>query len=147
MLLPMWPGGEAGPADPRNFGVQVMVLISVAGEPGSDDFRCFACSPRWLAERFVPGDSPAPVALDWDGSGRAAFGSGLVIMDEWSVDTLRGAIERLCARIEGPHWGAVASRIGRVLPWEYDYKFDAWVGSHDWPQPRPEAGTDPVGKL
>jgi hypothetical protein len=34
----------------------------------------------------------------------------------------------VCAAASGgPDWGTVASRIGRAIPWEYDYKYDAHV--------------------
>jgi hypothetical protein len=29
-----------------------------------------------------------------------------------------------------PRWGSVASRIGRLIPWELHYKYDAQVNKH-----------------
>ncbi|MET8519211.1 hypothetical protein [Nocardioides sp. NPDC004968] len=39
---------------------------------------------------------------------------------------LLAALDRLIpAYSPGPDFAAVAARMGRVIPWEYDFKFDA----------------------
>ncbi|CAM3491172.1 hypothetical protein NOZE110980_00385 [Nocardioides zeicaulis] len=46
-------------------------------------------------------------------------------MKAWSRVAFEAAVERLVtAASPGPNWQTVADRIGRHLPWEYDYKHD-----------------------
>lgn len=33
----------------------------------------------------------------------------------------------------GPDWGSVAARIGRLIPWEFEYKCDQHVDQHPGP--------------
>jgi hypothetical protein len=30
----------------------------------------------------------------------------------------------------GPDWGSVAARIGRFIPWEFNYKYDDHIDDH-----------------
>jgi hypothetical protein len=64
---------------------------------------------------------------------------GLVFLAEWSYEDLWVAIEAVCARHSGPDWGSVASRVGRLVPWEFDYKYDRFVNEHPGPTFPPAA--------
>ncbi len=46
-------------------------------------------------------------------------------MKTWSPEAFEAALERLVTAMSpGPDWQTVANRVGRHLPWEYDYKYD-----------------------
>ena len=61
-------------------------------------------------------------------------------MAEWSFRHLREAVERICERHAGPDWGSVASRVGRSLPWEFNYNDDRFVDEHPGPAFPPFVG-------
>ena len=48
-------------------------------------------------------------------------------MQRWDAGALEAAIRELCERTEGPNWGAVASRLNRLLPWEFNYRYEQAV--------------------
>lgn len=105
-----------------------------------DAFYLLACTPRWLANRFDdPGSAESANFWESDFSyERAAlmyylpspepmslFGTGLFLMRSWSADQLTRSIESICRRESGNEWGNIASRLARLMPWEYDYRWDA----------------------
>jgi immunity protein 8 of polymorphic toxin system len=134
------------PADPTDFAVQVMAFIGT-GDGLVDSFDIVVCSPKWFAEHFPEGDGNvrlnASVPLRW--SDGVLLGAGLVFMAEWSYEGLRAAVESICAQHEGPDWGSVAARVGRLLPWEFDYKYDRFVNEHPgraFPPKAPDPATE-----
>jgi hypothetical protein len=132
-LVPLWPGGlDKEPPDPTHFGVIVQVLIGTGDAEAADMFGCLACSPRWLVDRFAEEDPLAWFRSNWaiTCADQAMFGAGLALMSTWSLSDLRAAIEEVCDQCTGPHWGAVASRLGRLLPWEYSYRYDRFIDQH-----------------
>jgi hypothetical protein len=49
-------------------------------------------------------------------------------MRRWDPDQFLEALTSICKEFSpGPDWGSVASRIGRLIPWEFDYKYDEHV--------------------
>jgi hypothetical protein len=52
------------------------------------------------------------------------FGTGLFLMPSWSSDVLIRSIKAACQRESGSTWGTIASRLGRLMPWEFDYRWD-----------------------
>lgn len=65
-----------------------------------------------LAEDVLPGGAALPIQGVW-------------LMRAWSSTAFESAVQRLVtASGPGPDWGTVAARIGRHLPWEYDYRHD-----------------------
>lgn len=58
--------------------------------------------------------------LIWDRYPDILQGGGYWIMEAWDAGKVTGAIELICERSSpGPDWQTVASRIGRILPWEF----------------------------
>jgi hypothetical protein len=124
-VIPLWWNQEE-PADLGYFGVRVMVVVGEAGPSTfSDEFFCFACSPRWLVHHRE--EIRRRGASTVSPSGDVMFGDGLVLMERWSRGALRQAIEDLCTESAGPDWGVAASRLGRCLPWESQYKYDEYI--------------------
>jgi hypothetical protein len=117
------------PSDPHHFGVTVQVFIGEEYSDVSDSFDLLVCSPSWFAEQVAKGA--------WDrfrlGGLRVipesiAVGSGIWFMRSWSTSDLISAVQAICDKFSpGPSWGAVAARVGRLIPWEFDYKYDAAV--------------------
>jgi hypothetical protein len=52
-------------------------------------------------------------------------------MLRWDASAIEQAIQRICEGASpAPDWGTLASRIGRLIPWEYDYRYDDHVNEH-----------------
>ena len=63
--------------------------------------------------------------------------AGFWFMRRWDRVAFVEALDRVCDALSpGPDWGSVASRIGRLIPWEFDYKYDESVnqGAQRFPQ-------------
>ena len=60
-------------------------------------------------------------------------------MPRWDKSDFAAGVRAVCETLSpGPDWGTVAARIGRVIPWEFDYKYDAFVNEH-YGEPFPPA--------
>jgi hypothetical protein len=60
--------------------------------------------------------------------------AGVWVMDRWSQERFEAAVHQLSrTHSPAPDRGALASRIGRLLPWEYDYRLDDFVDAHPGP--------------
>jgi hypothetical protein len=132
---------EFQPADPKNFGESGTAYLGFKGGAGVDAFYFFVCTPGWLADRF---DDPhsAESAGFWEEDEfshertplmyylpspepMTLFGTGLFLVEAWSADQLTRSIQAVCRRESGSDWQTVASRLGRLMPWEFDYRRDA----------------------
>lgn len=109
------------PADPESFGFWVQAFIGPERDSTSDSFDFVVCTPRWLADNFYDPRLPRGESR---GSTNLLFGCQLVLMESWSYAELEAAIKQVCAESAGPDWGTVANRVGRWLPWEFDYQYD-----------------------
>lgn len=132
--------GTFEPTDPTHFGVGVQVLIGEVGGDLADSFDLTVCSPSWFAAEAESGrwhTQGAPLGMP----GTVAVGAGVWFMRSWDSSEFEAAIRFLCTLYSpGPDWGSVASRLGRQLPWEFDYKYDAHVDSRfGEPFPPPKA--------
>lgn len=72
------------------------------------------------------------------------FGRGLLFVERWDVTVVRSAIQEAFDTGTGPSWGDAAERLGRLAPWEYEYRHDDQVdrrpaspGDQDPPEIRP----------
>lgn len=120
------------PDDPDHFGFHAQVFIGEVGSELVDSFDLTVCSPSWMAARVASGE--------WEHfrSGGLTFvpesiavGTGIWFMRRWDRQEFEAALRATCRAFSpGPDWGTVASRIGRLIPWEFDYKFDAHVNDH-----------------
>jgi hypothetical protein len=119
--------GVFEPSDPTHFGTSVQILIGEVGSDLADSFDVTVCSPSWFAAEVEGGrwfTQAAPLGMPET----VAVGAGLWFMRSWDRDQFESAVRFLCETYSpGPDWGSVASRIGRQLPWEFDYKYDAHV--------------------
>lgn len=122
-VLLHWPFGEEAVAGADDFHVGVQVLIGEVGDDAADSFDLVVCSPSWLSKMYA--------AESWDEDevlpgGNVLPLTGIWLMKTWSETDLFAALDRLIpAYSPGPDFATVAARMGRVIPWEYDYKFDA----------------------
>jgi len=120
------------PPDPEHFGFSAQVFIGDDADDLSDSFDVTVCTPSWLAAQVKAGA--------WDrfrsGSLRAmpesvAAGAALWFMRRWNRQEFERAVEAVCEDANpAPDWGSVACRIGRRIPWEFDYKYDRHVNEH-----------------
>ncbi|HEX7300304.1 MAG TPA: Imm8 family immunity protein [Solirubrobacteraceae bacterium] len=139
--LPDWQ-----PEDPECFGLHLQVLLGPEGTTSSDSFDVGVCTPLWFVARYEATQlrrwSTRPLygttaLLQLSGHRDlstapeiseerypALFGTGFIFLRRWDYAKLEATIQELCANTKGPTWGAVASRIGRLLPWEFDYRYD-----------------------
>jgi hypothetical protein len=122
--------GSFEPADSAHFGVTVQILIGETGDDLADSFDVIVCSPSWFAVEAANGrwfTQGAPLGMPE----AVAVGSGMWFMRRWNRRDFETAIGFLCDTYSpGPDWGSVAARIGRQIPWEYDYKHDSHINAH-----------------
>jgi hypothetical protein len=119
--------------DPRHFGISAQILIGPDDSPRADSFDLWVCSPSWLAGQVQAGwwTSQFRPAAAHTMPDAVVPGAGIWLMREWDRNAFEHALHELCARASpAPDWGSVASRIGRLIPWEFDYKYDAYVDEH-----------------
>jgi hypothetical protein len=131
---------EFDPPDPKNFGENGTAFIGSDEDESLDAFAFLVCTPRWLTERFDDPLSPKSEAF-WDEAPfryergplmywlptvepTTMFGTGLFLMRSWSPEVLLRSVEAACRRETANTWGTIASRLGRLMPWEYDYRWD-----------------------
>jgi hypothetical protein len=118
------------PCDPEDFGFDAWVYIGIEGEEGSDLFDLVVCSPSWLARELSSGRSLARFT-DEEELGSVVLGPEVWYMPRWDRTGFEEALRPLCSRCSpAPGWSSVASRLGRYLAWEYDYKYDEYVDAH-----------------
>jgi hypothetical protein len=133
-----WPNAVEAPVGADHFGVQVQALIGPTGDDGADSFDALVCSPSWLVEQAAIGNWDLLSGGIYDGvSDELAPGEGTWLMARWSPDDLMTALGVVIEKSsQGPDWFVVAARIGRSIPWEYDYKYDDEVNRrHGLPSP------------
>ncbi len=120
-----WWHGVEPDVGANHFGVTAQVLIGSADSELADSFDCILCSPSMFAERFVVANWGSELAEHVLPGGEVLPVNGVWLMRSWSPASFESAVERLVtASSPGPDWGTVAERIGRHLPWEYDYRHD-----------------------
>lgn len=157
-FIAYWPENPTGsrteltgpPPDPSYFGVQMMLLIGLPEKDGADAFKAFACTPRWLADHLREFDTYGEEGLAAGGSawfhggGQLAKMTGTILMPRWTREELLAAVDRLCGESAAHDYATAATRIGRVFPWEYQYRYDGFVDHHSerfsvppWPEAYP----------
>lgn len=138
-------GPTGPPPDPAYFGVRVMLLIGPPDDT-ADAFDCFVCTPGWLADHvgdgggfdkeglavgdlvlrpLVAGGAAWPLR-----DGGLASMSGTILMPRWSKDALLEAVDQVCNESVADDWMTAATRIGRVFPWEFQYRYDRFIDVH-----------------
>lgn len=115
--------------DPAHFGIQVSVLIGTTDQAPADSFTAFPCTASWLADELTAGRWQRladDLVTEYDDNVRPL--AGVWVMEQWSQERFEAAVHRLCAtHSPAPDWGALASRLSRLLPWEYDDRYDLRV--------------------
>lgn len=108
-----------------HFAGSVQVLIGEVGDDRADSFDLIVCSPSKFAEHFQPDNWDADDVLP---GGNVLPITGVWLMRTWSRPEFEEAVQRVIpAYSPGPDFATVAARIGRVIPWEYDYRHDKAV--------------------
>lgn len=121
-----WPHDREAPRGADLFGVSVQILIGSDDDDHADSFDLIVCSPDWFAGKAK--DS------EWDGLASAGLtgmsdnvgtGAGFWFMPRWDQSEFEAAVQLVVDKSNpGPDWPTVAARIGRLIPWEFDYKYD-----------------------
>ena len=128
---PGWDGGLC-PRDPEHFGIRVQAFIGSRGSDAADSFDVIVCTPSWLAEHF---DDEHVGAWNWEQAG-VRFGNRFLFMKRCDYVTLSTAVTEPCATHQADDWGALPNRIGRHIPWEFDYRYDNFVDQTAGHRPR-----------
>ena len=124
-ILYHWWDGTEPDAGEGHFGVTAQVLIGSTDSDLADSFDCILLSPSMFADRFSTSQWGSGFAEDVLPGGQVLPVHGVWLMKAWSSEVFESAVGRLVTAMSpGPDFQTVAARIGRHLPWEYDYKHD-----------------------
>lgn len=124
VLYHWWHGGEPD-VGASHFGVSVQVLIGSTDSDLADSFDCILLSPSMFAEQFSVAQWGSGFSENVLPGGEVLPLHGVWLLKAWSPGAFEAAVDRLVmAMSPGPDFQSVAARIGRHLPWEYDYKHD-----------------------
>lgn len=117
------------PRDPDHFGFNAQVFIGPTTSDLVDSFDITVWSLSWFAEQVADGQ--------WQrfrsGTLRAipdavALRAGIWFMRRWDLAEFRAALDAVCRTFSpAPDWGSVASRIGRLISWEFAEHYDDHV--------------------
>lgn len=91
------------PSNPKNCSVAVSATIGLADSDGGDIFYFTVATAEFLASEK-----------------RIVWGRGLLIVSEFSWDTVREAMNRLLVQAARPSWSQVAAELNKTLCWEFD---------------------------
>jgi hypothetical protein len=100
-----------------------MAFIGSADSDLVDSFDAVVCTPTWLAANF--GD-PRISRAHFE-SHEPLFGNRFLFMKRWDYDALHTAVSHDCALQQAEDLGTLASRIGRRIPWEFDFQYDDFI--------------------
>lgn len=119
------------PPDPEHFGATAQALIGEVGGDAADSFDVYVCTPSWAARLLAEGDWTDRFGSLTSMPANVLPGACFWFMPRWDAESFRSAVHLVCAEASpGPDWGSVAARIGRLIPWEYDYRHDAHLNAH-----------------
>jgi hypothetical protein len=125
------------PGDREMFGFNAQIFIGSVGSDRYDSFDIVVCSPSWFAKQVRDGH--------WERFDRRLRalpeavlpGAGIWFMRRWDEREFRASLDAVCRTFSpGPDFGSVAARIGRLIPWEFDYKHDDEVNGRAGIPPR-----------
>ena len=118
------------PPNPEHFGANLQVLIGEVGSDAADSFDVCVCTPSWAAEALAAGHWRDRFGSLTALPANVLPGAGFWFMPRWHPEGLQAAVQAICADASpGPDWGSVAARVGRYIPWEYDYRYDEHVNA------------------
>lgn len=100
---------EAYRPDGAAFSLLVQALIGPDPGRGEESFDFVVCSPAWLLERAKRTGYVIP--------------RHHLVVESYSLATIRKAIEKVCREATGDDWSTLATYIGRFGKWEFeDYR-------------------------
>jgi hypothetical protein len=129
------------PADPEHFGIFLQAFIGSTDSETFDSFDLFVCSPSWFAKHF---EDEQLGRATWEAPG-VRLGNRFLFMKRWDYEALRQTISDLSAHGDGADWGVLANRIGRHIPWEFDYRYDIFLNETATERPRFPREDQPLG--
>ena len=91
------------PLDTKNCSIPFSATIGPDGRDGGDIFYFTLVTAEFLYS-----------------ARRTQWGRGLLIVPEFSWETVHGALRRLLIRAIKPSWAEVAVELNKVLCWEFD---------------------------
>jgi hypothetical protein len=91
------------PADPEDCAVLCEADIGMQGKEGADIFIFTVLTPKYLAR-----------------AGGYRWGRGCLLVDHFSWDIVRLALQKLVSRYAGNEWREIAVELNKELHWEFD---------------------------
>jgi hypothetical protein len=133
--------GDFSPSDPGHFGFFASIFIGEdTDEELVDSFDIAVCSPSWFAEQ-ASGEMWTEFQQLTAMPDEVLPGAGIWFMRRWDRAQFEEALRVVCADASGaPDWSIVASRIGRLIPWEFAHKYDAQINGQEGQRPPDQPG-------
>ncbi|MGI8553619.1 MAG: Imm8 family immunity protein [Dehalococcoidia bacterium] len=94
------------PPSPDDFLILVGAAIGPSAESGEEIFYFIVCTPTFLERKLL--------------KEKYLFPRNYLLLDLYDYAVLRGAINDLCERSEGPDWETIAKRLARYAQWEFE---------------------------
>lgn len=94
------------PADPKNIGFLLQIMVGPRDGEGEESFDAVVCTPQWLSENHS--------------SDEVISGHHHIIVFEFDLERLRRFIEGFLSECEAPSWQEVALKVGRLGRWEFE---------------------------
>ena len=116
----MVPIGDWAPRDPLDFGIEIQILAGTAEDRAGDAFEVTVCSPRWLATHWEEALEGFVEKLP----GGVVPGRHFWFMQRWDPHGFQQSLDRVLDKSAAGSWDEIANRLGRYLPWEFDYQYD-----------------------
>lgn len=96
---------ESFSPEPSNiFYLNIRFRIGSSDSSGADDFHLSVCTPEWMAKNT------------WG----PCWGRHMLIVRDYDLETIRSLVENYLLEIDGDDWNQIATKISRVLAWEFE---------------------------
>ena len=101
-----------------------MALVGPDEGEGAESFQFTLCTPEWFADNISRyyGSVRDPFSLGI-GEIPIVLGRHFLFVQKYDFGVLEKYVRGYCLSCEGPDWGTVGEKVGRLALWEFeDYR-------------------------
>jgi len=110
--------------DPDNFLARARLYFGPRGYSYDGVFELLVGSPDRLKRALFQGEGFDPRLAAW-WANQESYLPPVRVMDVWDQNAFESSMEVMCSRLGvWPDWGAIGSRLARVMDWEFADRYD-----------------------